>query len=331
MSSAVFGMHNFRIPGQAPKDVADLLPDEARAKLIALRDERDDLLATTRSATDSYIEATKVKQDCEQRVRELTDHNVAARYGTEIQSEDSNPVKVARAELALALDELKRITEKRDVRNHRWNHVANIVQSAERYLDSVSEPLAPFTGTVKKASSLDAARKTIDSLRADRQQVQAAPFPSSKVKQAIRSQVDALAAQGRPDLFGAVEYGAPVGWPKTLLTIPSSGLMLNDDKRTSMIGSARTETVDTMALFAWVHRDALLAALDKELAEVADDDAALDDATRAKKLQQIAEALLDAERADCALVAAGNDTMAYRIDTDPRALLGIVGPAGKDD
>ncbi|CAN7303415.1 hypothetical protein [Mesorhizobium sp. LjNodule214] len=326
-------MRNMRLPGSKISDVADFLPSEARARLVALREEKDDLLATTRATSEAYQEAIKAKREASNLVNVLTEHSVAIRVGYDrIYPEDHNLVIEARQTLTKATDEFARITEKRDARSHRWQQVAHLVQAVERYLASVSAPFSSFTGkTEKKPASLDAARKTIATLLADRQEVQAAPIPSTKVRQSVRAEIDALAEKGRPALFAAIEYGEAIGWPKQDLPIESVALMVNDEARTPVIGRAHAEGPNTLALFAWLHRDALIEALDKEITEVSDDGAALDDETRAKKLGQIADDLLDAERAECALIEASGDRTAYRVDTDPRALLAIVGPAPRAD
>ncbi|MFD1983534.1 hypothetical protein ACFSOZ_12725 [Mesorhizobium newzealandense] len=315
-----------------PSDVADLLPATAWARLVALREEREDLHAALIAVTDAYQAAYKAKGEAKGRLDILTIKSVADRYGQTILHKDDHPsVVAAKADLAKATKDVERATEKRDARSFRWKQVASLVTAVEQYLSSAPGPLAAFTGAVKKPASIEAARKTIATLVADRQEVKAAPIPSAKVRATIRAEIDSLAEKGRPSLFGAVEYGEAIGWPKLDLPVSTLGLMVNNETNTHIIGRANAEGPNTLALFAWLHRDALLAALDKEIAEVADDGAALDDETRGKKLAQITDALLDAERGECALIDADGDTATYRSDTDPRAMLAITGPAPRDE
>jgi hypothetical protein len=94
--------------------------------------------------------------------------------------------------------------------------------------------------------------------------------------------------------------------------------------------------VDSVAMLAWLHRDAMIASIKREIAAAADDDSALSDADRETALAQIKRDKLATEREDVALVNLANSQggrVLFRGDTDPRALLGLDenAPAPRND
>jgi hypothetical protein len=89
---------------------------------------------------------------------------------------------------------------------------------------------------------------------------------------------------------------------------------------------------DTLALIAWLLPDRLIAALDREIDEVADDKAALTLEQRRKAEAEILADMLATEREECALIEIAQTqgiAIDYRTDCDARAILDIewVAPA----
>jgi hypothetical protein len=83
---------------------------------------------------------------------------------------------------------------------------------------------------------------------------------------------------------------------------------------------------DTLALIAWLHRDTLIAALDREIDEAADDKNAMTLEQRRKAETQMLADLLAVSREECALSEAAQAqgiAIDYRTDCDARAILGI--------
>jgi hypothetical protein len=78
---------------------------------------------------------------------------------------------------------------------------------------------------------------------------------------------------------------------------------------------------------AWLHRDALVKALEAETDALASDRDSLTDAQRAAKEAEIEADLVAVQREEIALIAkaaADGLHIASRADCDPRAVLGIV-------
>jgi hypothetical protein len=96
--------------------------------------------------------------------------------------------------------------------------------------------------------------------------------------------------------------------------------------RARLAGWAVHTAVDVLALFCWLHRDALVAALEREIDELADDSAALTDEERATRESELLADLLRAERLEELLVVAaeneGREVM-RRPNADPRAVLNL--------
>ena len=83
---------------------------------------------------------------------------------------------------------------------------------------------------------------------------------------------------------------------------------------------AFTEVPDVVALLAWLHKDALIAALDREIAAEADDLAALTHEARQTRTAEVMRDLLDIERQEAALVwtaQAQSLLVEHRADCDP--------------
>jgi hypothetical protein len=83
---------------------------------------------------------------------------------------------------------------------------------------------------------------------------------------------------------------------------------------------------DTIALMCWLHKDALIAALDREISTESDDPASLSHEAREKAEAEVQGDLLAVERDECALVwtaQAQNLPCEHRPDVSVLALLSI--------
>jgi hypothetical protein len=158
---------------------------------------------------------------------------------------------------------------------------------------------------------IDKLRNRIAELRADLHEVKSSPYPLRVACATIRRQIEELAARGQPDVLRTIELNRPVAFRHTLIREPGIAF----------------EVPDTLALFAWVHKDALLQKLETELAELADSDAdALDDEQRVERERRILAEILDIERAEeraIELCESDGLHIERRGDADPLAVLGI--------
>ena len=169
-------------------------------------------------------------------------------------------------------------------------------------------------------------------LKANLHSVRSAPRPAAHAKAMLRAEIERLAEMGKPDVFGMIEHGEPINWPKLHLRVDVEGNVLTEGLPT-VRGYGSLELAEAVGLVAWLNRDALIAKLDALLDEAADDQNALSDADRAKQIKILSGQLLDTERAECDLIAIAKGEVEYRSDTDPRALLGLANdmPAPRGD
>ncbi|GLI93667.1 hypothetical protein [Methylocystis echinoides] len=119
-------------------------------------------------------------------------------------------------------------------------------------------------------------------------------------------------------------------WPSRFeLAAPILGA---DGQVTGVAGRDRFAP-DAFALLAWLHRDTIIQRICAEIDAVADDRSALDPAQRAKKLAQADAAILLAEREEEAAICEALSRgflIDRREDADPRAIVGIEGPAPRN-
>ncbi|RUU86109.1 hypothetical protein EOB59_29960 [Mesorhizobium sp. M7A.F.Ca.MR.176.00.0.0] len=307
--------------GKVP-DTVDMLPEEARAYLVALREEADDLQSAYWHLNEPWRDAMTESQKAANRVRALTDPDQEARTGQHRVGEDHPALIDARAKLVAAKAELEKLTSRREALGHRSQLARRLVTRTEEYLNGAWSGLTfePFTGKLKKFASVDAARAELDKLNAALSAAWTAPWPSSAAKAKIRAEIANLAARGKPGITTVVNHGDDVRWPTQQVK-----MQVLQPELVGALGAGKT--ADALGLICWAIGDQIAKALDKEIDAASNDQIALTDEQRNATLTSLADEILDAERAEVALVAAAG--MDHRDTVDVRALLGIVGPAAE--
>jgi hypothetical protein len=230
--------------------------------------------------------------------------------------------------LEKATADFKRLQELQMVRTAAWHAASGALANTETWLKSGrpgGTALEDFVGPEPKLAKgenglLDAIenrRRRVRELRADLHRIASAPYPSKHVKTQMRAQIEQLAMVGAPDVSMMVEHDGRLIWPLTRL-------------RSEVFGEQRqlafAEVPDTVALFAWLHRDTLIKRLDAEIDTEADDAAALSHEARQKAEAEMMGDLLAVERDESALVfKAWTDGLPveHRSDCSPLALLGL--------
>jgi hypothetical protein len=190
----------------------------------------------------------------------------------------------------------------------------------ERFLKTLRGPVkaAPDvrTSAPKRGESPSAAVERLRgeraSLLADLREVRAAPVTAAEAKAVIREQIDALAAQGAPDVLGTVEAGVPFAWPR--------GMM--DADRRSVSGYLPS----VVPFIFWLARDAITEKLCAEVDELSDDSRSLDTAERGYREDLLATQILNVERAEAEQIWQADQAdvqIPFRSDTDLPAVLGL--------
>jgi hypothetical protein len=168
----------------------------------------------------------------------------------------------------------------------------------------------------KLPDAIEAERKKLAELHAERAEVISAPQTSSEAKRLASQWVEQLASDGAPIVAPLIEDRSSDVIVGTKI---SSGL--------SPLGvHAGVEVPDAIGLLAWLLKDQLTRALHKEIDKVADDKAALSDEDQRSRLAELDAAILACERGEEAMVGQALEQgldLLPRGDSDPRAILGL--------
>ena len=280
---------------QPAYDVIELLPPAAADKLRALRQRSNDAHAVV-PQFEQIREASMARVEAEQALKRLTSHPHDGGFNL---PEDNRSVIEAQRLLDRATADFKRLTELSEVQTAAWQATSQAKTACEVYLRDgkpgnttleaveVEPPKLNKGETVVDA--IERHRRRVRELRADLHRIESAPYPSSYAKQRMRAQIGQLAQRGR-----------------------------------AQSPSMKRQTHSS--LVAWLHRDALIASLDREIASEADDPAALTHEARQQREAEVMGDLLAVERDESALVwRAQSERMPveHRADISPLALLGL--------
>ena len=280
----------------------------------------------TRSSTpgEDVRQEGNAKVEAANSLRRLTDH--PQDFGLGLKPDDRRVIAAEQhlAKMAADFDRLKQLQE---VRTAAWQSASQAKVACEDWLrhgkpgNTTLEAVETDPPKLLKGETvLDAIerlRRRVRELRADLHRIASAPYPSSYCKQRMRAQIEALAMQGAPSVSRLVELDGPVEFQTQ---------QVQSQVYNAQAAVAFAEVPDAVALVAWLHKDALIAALDREIASEADDKAALSHEAREKAEAEVMGDLLAVERDECALVwqaQAQGLPVEHRADISPLALLGV--------
>ena len=267
-------------------------------------------------------EASMAKVEAANALRRLVSHAQDGGFGLK---DDDRRVIAANKHLDKMTADFKRLTELQEVRTAAWQTASQALAAARTGCATACPAAASSKRSRSSRRSCSRARTVIDAiethrrrgreLRADLHRIESAPFPSSYAKQRMREQIETRAMQAAPSVARLVELDGPVDFATTRITSEVHA------ERRSL---AFSEAADVIGLVAWLHRDALIAALDREIASEADDKAALSHEARQQREAETMADLLSVEREEAALIwtaQAQGLPCEFRHDTDPLAIL----------
>lgn len=324
-------------------DIAELLPAEAADRLRALRLTRDDAGAIMRSLMDRVLDARATRQDAETRLRSLT------KTVRPLPPDHPSVIAVQRI-IDNANAELQRLANHEAITAGAFNHAGRLVTTIERWArDHVSagRAFAPAPTIeprlLENENVIDAIernRREIRRLEADLHACRSAPIPAAEAKAAMREQVAALAARGRPYVEGLIEHGEPITFEA--LNMRASSVNVEDASDPRRDGTPRQASIpqraappvivawsqlDALGLVAWLHQDALVKRLSAEIDAAADDGAALSIADRKKRETELLSEIAGTRRQIAALIRAAEAegiAVEFDDDTPPETILGVV-------
>ena len=309
---------------QPAYDVIELLPPAAADKLRALRQRSNDAHAVV-PQFEQIREASTARVEAEQALKRLTSHSHDGGFNL---PEDNRSVIEAQRLLDKATADFKRLTELSEVRTAAWQATSQAKTACEIYLrdgkpgnttlEAVEVELPKLNKGETVVDAIERHRRRVRELRADLHRIESAPYPSSYAKQRMRAQIGQLAQRGAPLVSSLVEHDREIAWP----TQSVQSKVYNAENGAIVFHDA----TDALALVAWLHRDALIAALDREIASEADDPAALTHEVRQQREAKVMGDLLAVERDESALVwsaMAQSLPVEHRADISAQALLGV--------
>ncbi len=311
-----------------------LLPPRAAKKLEALRRERDELVTLGQDALQEQQELIDQRNRAHTRIAQITNPR-----GANVPVTEDHPSLIeARTTFARAgarLEELKRV---QDERSKRSNAIGNLIRSIERYLKALPETVAIETFDIEAptvheppATAIERLRAQLRELALDIKQIEFAPIHSSVVKAAVRKEVEALAERGRPDVARLIEGGSQLRFAMQKVPIEIHGFVATDGAPRIIVPTANASVPDAIALVAFAMKGQIIAALETEVDECADDDNSLTDQERAAKIGELKAKMLATERVEEAFVEMTGGDVTRRADADPRAVLSISGPEPKGE
>jgi hypothetical protein len=305
-------------------DPLEILPPGAAERLRKLRQRAADAHALI-PEFEAIREASMAKTEAANALKRLTDHPQDGGFG--LKPDSHRQVTEAQRTLDKATDDFERVKQRSADRTAAWQAASGALANVETWLrhgkpsgvqllDQDGEPPKLNKGE-SVTDAISRLQRRGRELRADLHRLASAPYPSSYCKQRMAAQIEALAQRGAPDVTLLIEHDGELIWPMTHL-------------RAQMFGAesalAVTEAADAIALTCWLHKSALIAALDREIATEADDKAALSVEARQVAASEAEADLLQVERDECFFVWRAIDERLpaeHRADVDQRALLSI--------
>ncbi len=229
------------------------------------------------------------------------------------------------------LDRLKAKRDRRIVERDRLASEADglgaLLRDVEKYLGHLPRDTAvalhggksPKLPKGDLSAEIEKLRRQLIALDEDSADVLAAPRPSDEIKQALGRQIDSLARRGKPSITNLMNsLHAP--------EFATAECRLGVVSGSGGTGTAFGQIVNAAALVAWLDKDRLLTALESEVDAMAEDDLALTQQERRKRLTEFAQRRLTVERTECGLIDIASERgmkILPRPDTDPRAFLNL--------
>lgn len=233
-------------------------------------------------------------------------------------SAEEDVLEARRARIAKLDAEIRRLADRHSAAATEASSARALLDVAEKHLKRIKGKVNMYGGArpslLKNETPLDAIERCGRrgrELCSDRDAAHAAPIPSDVANDIANRQSDAMIQRVRPMVDQVIDHGEPFTFPTV-------------NTRIDLINSrdvAFVPIVDPVGLLAWLFPEQFRAAMAKEIAAVADDNAALTAEQRTAKLKRI----------EADLLAIGRDEVAFcemagilpRADLDVRALLGL--------
>jgi hypothetical protein len=314
---------NLSVHTQPNFDPIDLLPQQAAERLRMLRLRAKETHALVPPYED-IRESSAAKTNAENALRRL--QAPAQEFGHNLKP-DSPLVAAAQRTLDKLSADFNRLTELQKLRGAAWQSSSQALAKVQDWLKSgrpqgvtledVDTPVKLAKGEVNWIDAVEARRRRAREIKADLARIAAAPFPSAYCKERMRAEVEALATIGAPSVSLLVERGGKIDWSLQRVQAEVYGVER---------AFAFHEAVDPVGLLCWLFKDAMIAALEGEIATEACDGEALTIEERQRRESELLGDLLAQEMLEGAATWRAIDAglpIEFKADIDPRAVLQI--------
>jgi hypothetical protein len=275
-------------------------------------------------------EASTTRLQAEQRLKRL--QASPQEDGFNLPPEDARTV-AAQRDLAKATAAFKLLNERREARAKAWADAARVLSAIDSWisdgrprnavLDDYEGPEPKLArGEAGLLDAIETRRRRVKELHAELDRIRSAPYPSSHAKQKMRSQIAALAQRGAASVSGLVKNDDEVAFQLERKSVP---VVVTVGKGTGATVAA-WQQFDSLGAFCWLHKDALVAKLDREIEAAADDKNSLSSTDREKAEARVLSEQLAIEREESSFVfeaQSRNLPVEHRADISPLAILGM--------
>ncbi|MGY4472845.1 hypothetical protein [Bradyrhizobium sp. USDA 3364] len=326
------------------RELLNRLPERARAKWLALDQEREEVWVLSRDITERFPRIRLRLQQIEPQLLDLRQNSQMGRRVSAIElnmteklvaAERSSSllrtgeivstapprsseaeIKALENEFAALTEERRQLDERQQLYNARRNAISTVQASIGAWLSALPPAIVigEYAGTLGKlrdvtSEVIEQRRRRIRELQADIRRADAAPYPSSVVKEQVRQRIEALAQRGEPGFDAVIEHiDREIDWPM---------------RNIRLMREADVKIPDGFCLVALLLKDQLIALAESRIDAIADDGHALTDDARGEQFKTLFADLLEAERHEEAAVSAATFQVIRRADADPRAVLGL--------
>lgn len=231
-------------------------------------------------------------------------------------------LKFKASQLRLQIDKrvrpLNKLLQRQDELRQASQPARALSDRLERYLrQNSSACMRMYDGDAAKLANgetalegFDRAARRVRMLQADRDEVLAAPFPTSVAKREALKQLSLRAEASKPSVTSLIERIGEIRYSTAKLEV-----IVHNQVAPDVYG------IDPVGLLAWLFPTEMQAAIDREIDAVGEDDIALSAEERLQRLKQIDSDILASEREEAAFGELAG--LLPRPDIDPRAALGL--------
>lgn len=205
-----------------------------------------------------------------------------------------------------------------------WTDLAGLVGAVDHWI--VGKTCRMYEGPVPQlrksetfGQAVEARRRRLRELKADRAKHAAAPTPAAKAKELVRAEVAKYAELGCPDVAPVIDHGEAARWPIAGMNRSNFGSL-----KAQVAGGDSGQVFDGAAMLCWLFRDQVIAALEKEIDALASDEVALSAEDRARLIAECDRDACALEIEEEQLIRAAAESgqpIERRRDASPEAVL----------